>query len=136
VAVKQMYISRSTKFADLENEIAMMKLSHHPNIVHCLDTYMWDSQLWIMMEMLPEGSLKSVTNRFATNNLRFDTSLIAFVCQEVVTGLQFLHELGRIHRDIKSENILIGHAGAVKLADFGYCVQVYFDTVRSLPTRH
>lgn len=39
-------------------------------------------------------------------------------------AMSFLHGLGRIHRDIKSDNILINTRGEVKIADFGFCVQL------------
>ena len=49
---------------------------------------------------------------------------MAYVCKQVTQALAFLHTRSRIHRDIKSDNILLGLAGTVKLADFGYCVQL------------
>ena len=41
-----------------------------------------------------------------------------------MTGLAFLHSQGYIHRDIKSDNILMNSKGEVKLADFGYCAKL------------
>jgi len=49
---------------------------------------------------------------------------VAYVCKQVTQALAFLHTRSRIHRDIKSDNILLGLDGTVKLADFGYCVQL------------
>jgi 5'-AMP-activated protein kinase, catalytic alpha subunit len=39
--------------------------------------------------------------------------------QQIVCGVQYLHELGIVHRDLKPENLLLDHAGAIKLVDFG-----------------
>lgn len=49
---------------------------------------------------------------------------IAFVLKHLVNSLIFLHSSNRIHRDIKSDNVLLNTKGEAKLADFGYCVQL------------
>jgi len=56
--------------------------------------------------------------------LRLTERHIASVCRETLRGLQYIHNLNRIHRDIKSDNILLGVNGEVKLADFGYAAQL------------
>ena len=49
-------------------------------------------------------------------------SHIAFVCREILQALAFLHANHRLHRDIKSDNILVDMEGTVKIADFGFAI--------------
>ncbi len=49
---------------------------------------------------------------------------IALVCQGTLAALAYVHSQHRIHRDIKSDNILVNSKGEVKLADFGYAAQL------------
>jgi len=119
VAIKCLYTGKETDLPALENEIAMMGLSRHPNVVEYIDSYLWEKSLWIVMEFLQGGSLTD-----ALTETRFTEEAIALVSREVLESLAFLHSRSRIHRDIKSDNVLLSPEGDVKLADFGYCVQL------------
>ncbi len=62
------------------------------------------------MEYLNGGSLAEIVSV-----CRMTEPQIAAVCKEVLKALKFIHSLNRIHRDIKSDNILLGMNGEVKL---------------------
>lgn len=111
VAIKQMNLEKQPKQDLIINEILVMRESTHPNIVNFKDSYLWKGDLWVVMEYMEGGSLTDVVTAHCMSEAQ-----IAAVSKETCEGLRHLHSKGVIHRDIKSDNILLSLHGDVKLS--------------------
>uniref|UniRef100_A0A915MHH2 non-specific serine/threonine protein kinase n=1 Tax=Meloidogyne javanica TaxID=6303 RepID=A0A915MHH2_MELJA len=97
----------------LLTEIKVMQQYKHKNLVNYIDSYLVGADdLW-------GGNLTDVVVK-----TELDEGQIAAVLKECLLALDFLHKHSIIHRDIKSDNVLLGMDGAVKLTDFGFCAQL------------
>ncbi|KAF9584425.1 Protein kinase [Lunasporangiospora selenospora] len=120
VAIKQMDLAMQPRKELVVNEILVMKESTNPNIVNYLDSFLVKGQeLWVVMEYMEGGALTDVID-----NNKLSESQIACICLETCKGLQHLHSQNIIHRDIKSDNVLMDPHGLVKITDFGFCAKL------------
>jgi len=118
VAIKQVNLRNSPDSAirALQLEINLMQTLDSEYIVKYLDHFTKDDVLCIVMELVENGSLSNLVKR--CDNELPETVVNIFV-EKILYGLQYLHNQGVVHRDIKGANILLTRDGDVKLADFG-----------------
>ncbi|KAI7849740.1 kinase-like domain-containing protein [Circinella umbellata] len=119
VAIKEMNLSKQSRLDLIVNEIMIMKESQHENIVNFLDSFLVRGDLWVIMEYMEGGALTDVIE-----NNSMTEQQIAVVSAETAKGLDHLHSQNIIHRDIKSDNVLLNFQGQVKISDFGYCAKL------------
>ena len=121
VALKKMIVTPKNN-KHLATEIHIQKSSVHPNIVAFLDCFLHAENLWVVLEYMDLGSLTKILEEFPSFIL--GEPEIAYVCLESLKALSYIHSLHRLHRDIKSDNILISSSGSIRLADFGFAAQL------------
>ncbi|POR36611.1 Serine/threonine protein kinase [Tolypocladium paradoxum] len=122
VAIKEMHLARQPRKELLVDEIMIMKDSRHPNIINFLDAFLLNDnrQLWVVMDYMDGGALIGIID----NNPSISEQQIATICRETCKGLHHLHAQGIVHRDIKSDNVLLDKNGNVKITDFGFCARL------------
>ena len=113
---------KKAKPSDIElvrTEIDVMKLCHHPNVVHLLDHFENAEYIFIVMEYIRGGRL---TDYMKEKKFNFTEKRAAELIYEISIGVKYLHKYGIIHRDLKPDNIMLTEAndkGHIKIMDFG-----------------
>lgn len=118
---------------DEEEEIkleinVLKKYSHHRNIATYYGAFIHkspegkDDKLWLVMEYCGAGSVTDLVKSTKGHSLKEEW--IAYICREILRGLNHLHQNKIIHRDIKGQNVLLTDDAEVKLVDFGVSAQL------------
>jgi serine/threonine protein kinase len=119
-ALKQILIQNDAHKEKIIDEIAISRLSEHKNIIKFYETYEHNFSLWIVEELM----VCSLKEAVAGMGGGLEEKYIGFILQAVCSGLLIMHTNGRIHRDVKCENVLISRDGEIKLADLGCAAQL------------
>ncbi|XP_053576064.1 serine/threonine-protein kinase 4 [Bombina bombina] len=119
VAIKQIPVESDLQ--EIIKEISIMQQCDSPHVVKYYGSYFKNTDLWIVMEYCGGGSVSDII-RLRKQTLKEDE--IATIIHSTLKGLEYLHFMRKIHRDIKAGNILLSADGNAKLADFGVAGQL------------
>ncbi|KAI9300538.1 hypothetical protein BJ944DRAFT_291624 [Cunninghamella echinulata] len=120
MAVKEIRFPDSSALSALhkaiKEEMKVMEMLHHRNIVQYYGMEVHREKVNIFMEYCENGSLGSLLE--AGGRIEAEYYIVDYAYQ-ILCGLAYLHDNNIVHRDIKPDNILIDHQGQLKLSDFG-----------------
>lgn len=114
----------------IRDEMTVLEMLKHPNIVHYYGVEVHRDRVLIFMEYCQGGSLAQL---IAYGRIE-DEKVIQVYTMQMLEGLAYLHHMGVVHRDVKPENILLDHLGVIKFVDFG-AAKVIAKQGRTRPTR-
>ncbi|CAL4160779.1 unnamed protein product, partial [Meganyctiphanes norvegica] len=121
VVIKQIPIESVSKDESqiTKNEVRVLAMLKHPNIIEYYDNHIENMAMMIVMEYAPGGNLYDYLRSRGDGNLLQEEDILNLFCQ-LVLGMQHIHELNILHRDLKSHNILLDRSHRiVKIGDFG-----------------
>eukprot|EP00826_Nyctotherus_ovalis_P013410 TRINITY_DN1361_c0_g3_i1.p1 TRINITY_DN1361_c0_g3~~TRINITY_DN1361_c0_g3_i1.p1 ORF type:complete len:609 (-),score=189.75 TRINITY_DN1361_c0_g3_i1:486-2312(-) len=103
----------------VKQEIEIMKILQHPNLIRLLDVFENTDYIYIVMEVMEGGDLFGYLEK---RHFRLPERTAARIVHSLAAGLYYLHNYGVVHRDLKPENVLMvskAEDSDVKIMDFG-----------------
>ncbi|ODQ67440.1 kinase-like protein [Nadsonia fulvescens var. elongata DSM 6958] len=99
----------------IKDEMTVLEMLNHPNIVQYFGVEVHRDRVFIFMEYCQGGSLANLLEHGRIE----DEQVMQVYTLQMLEGLAYLHQSGIVHRDIKPENVLLDHLGIIKFVDFG-----------------
>jgi serine/threonine protein kinase len=111
---KHMVMESNLKF-QVQREIRTMKLLHHPNIVRIHEVIGTKTKIYIVMDYVSGGQLSDKMSCAK----KLDESEARKLFQQLIDAVDYCHNRGVYHRDLKPDNLLLDSKGNIKVSDFG-----------------
>lgn len=118
VAIKKIKLASVEEGVPISSirEISLLKELNHKNIVQLRDIIHLENKIILVFEYVDQD-LKQLLKSYSGQGL--ETKLYKSLLYQLLVGIQYVHKLKILHRDLKSENLLVSKDGVLKIADFG-----------------
>lgn len=115
IVPKSSFIKQSV-LEHFEMETRVLHQMRHPNIIHFVDILKDDFNIYVVIELCPNGDLYNyiISQKFLSEQ----EAKVLF--KQFLFGLSYIHSIGAMHRDLKPENILLDSTYSAKISDFGF----------------
>lgn len=100
------------------NEIKVLSILKHKNIVTFFNNYEYNSKLFIEMEYCSGGNLADFLSSLSKPMKEME---ILIIFEQIVSAISYIHDRNIVHRDLKTENIFMTNEKVFKIGDFGIC---------------
>ncbi len=92
---------------------------NHPHIATIYELGQRQGEIFLVLEYLPGGTLRSLIHSLSAAGTVMSPKQVFQFATEIGDGLSHAHRQGIIHRDVKSDNVMLTAEGTVKITDFG-----------------
>lgn len=131
VAIKIMIKLETKHVEDLYREIRILKGLNHPNVVRFYQSFDTMFQLYIVMEYIRNGTLSDALVKVKY----LSEGEAQKIYRQLIEALEYCHNRGVVHLDIKSNNLLLDEHLNLKICDFGFARANMFDRRKFLASR-
>ena len=129
---KSKYISNPKAKKYIDNEISILKVISHPNLVKFYEIKDTSKYCYIITEFCNGGSLSECLEKYQNQNATaFSEEIVQYLMRQILDAMRYLHKMKILHRDLKLDNILVNYdnendrlnnnimKAKIKIIDFG-----------------
>lgn len=109
-----------TEIDDSLNEVRVLRATNHPNIIGYIDSFISATTLNIVTQLAINGDLGSLIAQHRQASMQIQEKRIWNVTSQICFGLEYLHSMRILHRDLKPQNIFMDDYNSIKIGDLGF----------------